>query len=313
MMNRGRELSGNQNYLQFLLILVTGPNYADRQTLVYEIPDPQQFGYLDYTTVHWRFTRDGGHLILLYSLDGSEWIPGFDYDAGTALSGKPQTLVLSGNSWFTPAGSYADWDYIRFAPLNGPPVADAGPDRTVAAGPACLADVQLNGTASSDPDNDPLTFAWTGPGFTASGSTPTVTLGLGVFPITLAVDDGKGGTASDEVVISVQDTSPPEITALAATPNVLWPPNNKLVPVTLAATAADNCTSSLNCRIVSITSNEPGSGDIVITGDLTAELRAQRLGGGTGRFYTITIECTDGDGNKKTSNVAVSVPHDQRK
>lgn len=314
MMNRGREMSsGDQNYLQFLLILVTGPNYADRQTLVYQIPDPYQFGGLTYTTIHWRFTRDGGHLTLLYSLDGTDWLPGFDYDAGTALSGKPQTLVLSGSSWFTPAGSYADWDYVHVAPLNRPPVADAGADRTVAAGLSCVADVQLNGSGSSDPDGDPLTFAWTGPDFTASGSTPNVSLGLGVFPITLSVDDGKGGTSSDDVVITVQDASPPVVTALTATPAVIWPPNNQLVPVTLAASVADNCTSSVNCRIVSITSNEPEPGDMVITGNMTAELRAKRLGTGSGRIYTITVECADTVGNKTTRTVTVSVPHDSGK
>jgi len=30
------------------------------------------------------------------------------------LRGLPQVLALTGGSWFIPAGSYADWDYIRF-------------------------------------------------------------------------------------------------------------------------------------------------------------------------------------------------------
>lgn len=30
----------------------------------------------------------------------------------------PQLLILSGTCWFVPAGSYADWDYIRFRNLN---------------------------------------------------------------------------------------------------------------------------------------------------------------------------------------------------
>lgn len=30
------------------------------------------------------------------------------------LRGLAQLLILTGNSWFAPAGSYADWDYIRF-------------------------------------------------------------------------------------------------------------------------------------------------------------------------------------------------------
>jgi hypothetical protein len=38
-----------------------------------------------------------------------------------------------------------------------------------------------------------------------TGVTPTVDLGLGIYEITLTVDDGKGGTASDTVVITVFD------------------------------------------------------------------------------------------------------------
>ncbi|MDZ7288697.1 MAG: tetratricopeptide repeat protein [candidate division KSB1 bacterium] len=34
------------------------------------------------------------------------------------LHGLPQLLVLTGSSWFVPAGSYADWDYIRFRNLD---------------------------------------------------------------------------------------------------------------------------------------------------------------------------------------------------
>jgi len=42
------------------------------------------------------------------------------------------------------------------------------------------------------------------------------------------------------------------------------------------------------------------------------KLRAERLGDGNGRVYTITITCTD-DATKKSSiqTVTVLVPHDQ--
>jgi len=65
-----------------------------------------------------------------------------------------------------------------------------------------------------------------------------------------------------------------------------------------------------------VTSNEPvdglGDGDTgpdwQITGDLTVNLRAERSGQGSGRIYTITIECTDFSGNSSTKTVTVSVP-----
>jgi len=34
------------------------------------------------------------------------------------LRGKQQLLGLTGSSWFVPAGSYADWDYVRFSQGN---------------------------------------------------------------------------------------------------------------------------------------------------------------------------------------------------
>src|SRR5213593_871906 len=100
---------------------------------------------------------------------------------------------------------------------NLPPVADAGPDRTVECTAASGATVTLNGTASSDPDGDPLTFTWTNSFGTVLGQTPQVTLPLGAHTITLTVDDGKGGSASDTVKITVADTKPPTVTA-ALTP-----------------------------------------------------------------------------------------------
>jgi hypothetical protein len=71
--------------------------------------------------------------------------------------------------------------------------------------------------------------------------------------------------------------------------------------------ATDGC-GAVDCRIVSIASNEPGPEDSFITGALTLKVRAERLGKGDGRIYTITVECTDTAGNVSTSTVTVRVP-----
>ncbi|HET9433357.1 MAG TPA: T9SS type A sorting domain-containing protein, partial [Chitinophagaceae bacterium] len=47
--------------------------------------------------------------------------------------------------------------------------------------------------------------------------------------------------------------------------------------------------------------------DWEITGHNTVNLRAERSGKGSGRIYTITVECADGSGNKTTSTTEVSV------
>ncbi|HEX6464131.1 MAG TPA: putative Ig domain-containing protein [Vicinamibacterales bacterium] len=61
---------------------------------------------------------------------------------------------------------------------------------------------------ASDPDGDPLTYTWRAPAGTitspSSRSTAwTAPLQEGPVPVTVRVDDGKGGTASDVVTIHV--------------------------------------------------------------------------------------------------------------
>ena len=105
---------------------------------------------------------------------------------------------------------------IPAAPPNRPPTANAGVDVTVAANAACTAAVTLNGSGSSDPDGDPLTYSWTGPFGSASAPNPTVTLALGTSTIALTVDDGRGGHAADTVVVNVTDTTPPAVSNVPA-------------------------------------------------------------------------------------------------
>ena len=91
---------------------------------------------------------------------------------------------------------------------NVSPVANAGPDQTVAVGSDCRAAVNLDGTGSSDPDKDELTFTWTGSFGTIQGPTPTINLSLGTHTIKLTVEDGKGGVSTDTVEIKVEDKKP---------------------------------------------------------------------------------------------------------
>jgi hypothetical protein len=178
----------------------------------------------------------------------------------------------------------------------------------------------LDGTGSTDPDGDTLTYTWTNSFGMANGPTPTVNLLLGVHPITLTVDDGKGGTDTDEVVVTIADTTPPVIASVDASPNSLWPPNHKMKNVVVSVVVSDACDAAPVCQIVSVASDEPVNGpgdgntspDWMVTGPLTLKLRAERAGPGDGRVYTITVECQDGSGNTAMSQTAVVVPHDRR-
>jgi len=70
--------------------------------------------------------------------------------------------------------------------------------------------VNFDGTGSSDPDQDPLTYSWDWDDGTAdgSGATPSHTFtDDGTYSVMLTVDDGNGGVDSDTVVITVNAVS----------------------------------------------------------------------------------------------------------
>jgi hypothetical protein len=221
----------------------------------------------------------------------------------------------------TEVGRTQPYRFTQFEGARGnqPPVANAGPDQTIEASGATGTSVMLDGSASSDPDGDPLTYQWQDAAghIVATTAQAQVSVPLGARTFTLTVDDQRGGTASDSVVITVRDTTPPVISSLVASPDVLGPPNHKMVPVSLAAVVSDAADANPTCEIVSVTSNEPQNGlgdgdtapDWVLTGNLTLDLRAERAGNGSGRIYTIVVRCSDSSGNASTRSVVVAVPH----
>lgn len=197
---------------------------------------------------------------------------------------------------------------------NQPPVANAGPDQTVECATAGGAAVTLNGSGSYDPDNDAITYQWTGPFGSAAGVNPVVTLALGTHNITLTVRDAKGATDTDTLQVTVRDTQPPALTVVL-TPNVLWPPNHKMVAITAGVTATDACSAPVSVTLVSITMNEGDVSDIegatYGTDDRRFSLRAERLGTGTSRVYTVTYQARDASANVRTAAATVTVPHNQ--
>ena len=121
-------------------------------------------------------------------------------------------------------------------------------------------------------------------------------------------------SSCEDLLILLTDTEPPRISAVAA-PDLLWPPNHRMVPVTILDAVSENC-SSVSRQIVSVTSNEAPGGppapargpDWQITGETTLNLRAERLGPTRPRIYTITVRYTDDAGNVTNAAVSVTVP-----
>ncbi len=96
-------------------------------------------------------------------------------------------------------------------------------------------------------------------------------------------------TASANTV--VLDVTPPKI-AVSLSPNSLWPPNHKLVPITANLVVTDECDPNPTVTLLSVSSNEPDNGlgdgdtanDIVGAGtgtdDRAFQVRAERSGTG---------------------------------
>ncbi len=143
----------------------------------------------------------------------------------------------------------------------------------------------------------------------ATGST----FPIGTRTVGCSVTDRAGNSATAAFTVTVRDTTPPVIGKVVPSPNVLWPPNHKVVPVAVRYSVTDS--SGATCALA-VTSNEPdnGLGDGDTRGDwrvvspTEVALRAERAGTGQGRVYTLTVTCTDAYGNASTADATVMAP-----
>ena len=143
------------------------------------------------------------------------------YTATLTSATTAGTATISG----TLAGTaITDTETVDFISINAAPVANAGPDQTVAS----AANVALDGSGSSDADGAPLTYAWSqtsGPSVTLSSATvaqptftaPTLAVGDAdaVLVFSLTVNHGTVSSSADTVTITVVAPSPTPATAFA--------------------------------------------------------------------------------------------------
>ncbi len=242
--------------------------------------------------------------------------------------------------------SNAEIQSLYQSAFNQNPTADAGPDQLLECTTSAGAPVTLAG-AGSDPDEDDLTFSWDVPeGISlddASSPTPSGVFPIGITTATLTVDDGNAGIAVDDVLITVVDTTAPEVHCTTDIASI-WPPNHQQVPVQIFVVATDACSDpgELILTSLTITSSEPdnGLGDGDTSGDIsglngfvspvelaplltynattgsfegTVLLRAERSGNGSGRSYTIQATVVDNHSNLASSSCVVVVPKNKRK
>jgi hypothetical protein len=232
--------------------------------------------------------------------------------------------------------------------IDHAPLANAGGNLTVTEG----ATVTLNGSASSDPDGESLTFAWVQiagpnvvledadtawPSFTA----PIVDLAGATLKFKLNVSDGFNPASSDIATISVSNAhSLPDVSHARPSVPVLWPPNHRMVPVSILGIVDPSGTTKVTItRVVQdealcdsnekrdtrkqlrqgdreTDDNKHGNDndrdeiDAIINADGTVLLRAERDGHGDGRVYRINFTATNVEGTV-AGVVKVIVPHSQ--
>jgi probable HAF family extracellular repeat protein len=152
----------------------------------------------------------------------------------------------------------------------------------------------------------------TGPGappvdFNVTGPLAGTVLAVGGRTYTFnvkCVDAANNSAFSSASVTVTPDTTPPVIASVSATPSNLWPPDGRLVPVTVSVSATDDVDATPSCALSGVTG--VGSPDeAAITGPLAATLRA--VGG---RTYGLVVRCSDSAGNASTKSATVVVPPD---
>ena len=175
----------------------------------------------------------------------------------------------------------------KFSTTATAPTANAGPDQTVECAGATTT-VNLDGSASTAGTGSINSYSW------AEGATPlgtgamlTVNLPVGTHIITLTVTDTGGGSDTDDVVVTVQDTLAPDISCPA---NVLvnLPLNSTDTSMVVNypdVTATDACSSSVTVN------STPASGSVFPVGTTTVNATADDGAGHTsGCSFTVTVQ-----------------------
>jgi hypothetical protein len=138
------------------------------------------------------------------------------------------------------------------------------------------------------------------------------TFHLGTTTVLCVAHDAANNFSTKTFKVNVVDTTGPVITRWQPSQSTLWPPNHRMVPLFMLVTVSDSVDPAPICRITSIRSNEPvgNEPDWTFQGLIFA-VRAERLGSGNGRIYTIEGECRDFTGNVSRATTTVTVPHNQ--
>jgi len=238
--------------------------------------------------------------------------------SGNCAHGSVSVLLGNGDGTFQTAVSYdpggTGAQSVAVADVNG----DGKPDLVVA--------IFYYNTVAVLLGNGDGTFQ-AATTYGSGGNSPTSVAvadlnGDGLLDVAVANFCGGSGCLPGKLGVllnNTADTTPPVIT-LSATPKILWPPNGKMVPVTVSGTITDTG-SGVNANSAAYSVKDE-YGEVQPMGAITLGpggnysftilLQASRRGTDLdGRRYTVTVQVKDNAGNVGSKTSAVIVPHDQ--
>ena len=204
--------------------------------------------------------------------------------------------------------TYSDSDTVTVTVLDNEsnaPAANAGADQTVNEN----TQVTLNGTGSSDPNDDTLTFSWiqtSGPAVSLSddsAASPTFTTPTAAsqtdLDFRLTVDDRRGGSDSDTVTVTVLDNESNAPAANAGADQTV----NENTQVTLNGTGS----SDPNDDTLTFSWIQTSGQTVTLIGDNTANstFLAPLVTVETDLIFELTVG--DGNGGLSTDRVTITV------
>lgn len=222
-------------------------------------------------------------------------------DVEGTLPSLPWVTVTSGNAMPSVVGRYIEVEialganpddespavhdvHVLGHPPNTAPVPNAGEDVIVSCNADCQGEITLDASASTDADNDTLTYTWSNAplnlSITTTDAQTTVFVPRGSWTFTLSASDGVA-SATDEVTVTAIDTTAPAL-SVPGSVTVSQGAACGLTPVSLGpATAIDACGPA------TVSSNAPAAFALGTT--------------------AVTFTATDESGNTTTGTTSVTV------
>jgi len=283
-------------------------------------------GGLDYATV--VYDSSGHQLWTARHSTGFPWpspVPEFGFSvsgATIAVDSNTGNVYVTGQGQGTGTGT--DFTTIAYSQDTTPPVtaASASPGPNSNGWNNTNVTVTLNSTDSESGGSGvkqiqyALSGAQTLDTQAVPGSTTSALISAeGTTTLNYFGTDNAGNAEQSKALTVQIDKTPPVVSGMPATGCALWPPNGRMVQVgtVMAADALSGVApGSFQMTGSSNEPSDPNNPDVVITpngsGGYAVQLRAARLGSGTGRVYTLQATATDMAGNTITSTATCSVP-----